>query len=145
MLFWAAGLCAGAFSTRVNALTVEVEVDRKWLGENNQASKEFAIDVAEKDGLLEYTITRWAHEPKTRLAKLELRMGGELLAECPVMDLQRERQVRYQFKVAPKAAAESVLEIAEYPFVREGGEEIALPGGVIYRIPLGEFAQKSRG
>lgn len=145
MLFWAAGLCAGAFSTQVSALTVEVEVDLKWLGENNHASKEFAIDVVEKDGLLEYTITRMAHEPKTRLTKLEVRVGGELLAECPVVDLPQERRVIYHFKVSPKAAEESVFEIAEYAFVREGGEETALPGGVIYRIPLGEFVGKCRG
>jgi hypothetical protein len=144
MLFWGAGLIAGACSTKVSALTVEVVVDRKWLGEFNHASKEFAIDVKEEDGLLAYVITRISHEPKIRLTKLEVRRGGELLAECPVLELEKERQIRYQFRVSPQVTDETVFEIAEYPFVREGKEEIALPGGVIYRFPLKEYLPKGR-
>lgn len=144
LLIWGAGLIAGACSTRVSALTIEIVVDRKWLGENNHASKEFTIDVKEKDGLLDYTITRMAHELKTRLTRLEIRHNGELLAECPVNELAKDRQIRYRFSVSRQATDESVFEIAEYAFVREGEEEILFPGGVIYRIPLGEYLPKGR-
>ncbi len=145
MLFWTAGLVAGACSTAVSALTVEIQVDRQWLGENNHASKEFQIDVQEKDGLLAFEITRMAHEQKIRLSKLEVRLNDALLAEARVDELEQERRVVYAFKVSKEAAQSSVFEIAEYPFVRNGEEEIGLPGGVIYRIPLKDYTEKCRG
>jgi hypothetical protein len=135
-----AGSLVGLGASQANALTEEIDVTPEWLSAQPDGGKEFTIDAEEQEsGHVEFTITRRVMEDLYRVGRLDVRMDGELVAECLLKPEEKPRLIKYRMKLSRKAIAESVFEFSEHGLVRSGGEEIGLPGGSVYRFKLADF------
>ncbi|MDZ4780668.1 MAG: hypothetical protein SGJ19_10480 [Planctomycetia bacterium] len=135
-----AGMFVGLIASRASALTEVIDVTPEWLSAQPEGGKEFTIEAVELEtGLIEFTITRRVLEDRYRVGRLDVRMEGELAAECLLKPDEKPRLIKYRLKLSKKAVAESEFEFSEHGLVRSGGEEIGLPGGIVYRFKLADF------
>jgi hypothetical protein len=135
-----AGLLVGSGASQAFALTEEIDVTPEWLSAQPEGGKEFTIDAVElENGHIEFTITRRVTEDRYRVGRMDVRMDGELAAECLLKPEQKPRLIKYRMKLSKKAVAESEFTFSEHGLVRSGDEEIGIPGGTVYRFKLADF------
>ena len=136
----ALGLLAlsATLTTAASALTIEQTVTPDSL---RDGAKQFAVKLDKnRDGLLQFTVTYNAKEPRYVVARSEMRHNGKLIAESDTPLVSRKGENTFYFAVAAEDLKDSAFSISESYFQELNGEVLPDVGSVIYNFKLTDFA-----
>ena len=140
---WIFAIAAVMFSARpCGAVVVDQAVTPASVKEPDSR---FAVKIEKgEDGLVHFTITYRAREPKYLVAHVEVREGEKLVSKTDVPSVVHERSAIFFVAVSPDCVSASRFELAERSFsLSMDGSTIPLPGGIDYQIRLADFADHS--
>jgi hypothetical protein len=127
-----------AASPAAFALTTEQDITREYVSSH---PKQFSVKVAkDRNGLIAFTVVLTLDEPRYVVAHFAVRNGDRLLARSDTPAFTKNARNTFHFSVAPDYLATSEFTLGASTFVNSGGESVPLPGTVIYRFRLPDFA-----
>lgn len=128
---------SATLTTAASALTVEQSVTPASL---HDGAKQFAVKLkTNDDGLLQFTVTYNAKEPRYLVARSALRHNGKLIAESDTPLVSRKGENTFYFAVAPEDVKDSSFSISESYFQELNGQILPEVGTIIYEFKLPDF------
>ncbi len=130
----------------------DIDVTDKYVVEHKD---QFRVETSVcEGGIIKFTFTQFAHEPRYWLGYLKIRKAGRTLVDCQLLPARTKLHVRFSFTVSQDVVSESEFVLYENGFGRALGADgkplvlqIEVPqicGGTNYHFRLKDFVNSAR-